>query len=55
MTKSTNFYPPMEPEWHHMISEAAYYLAEKRRFEPGRALGDWLEAELLVKKALAGD
>jgi hypothetical protein len=52
---NTNFYPPMEPEWHRMISEAAYFLAEKRSFQPGRTLGDWLEAELQVKRALAGD
>jgi hypothetical protein len=55
MTESTSFDPPMEPEWHRMISEAAYFLAEKRRFEPGRALNDWLEAERQVKRALAGD
>jgi Protein of unknown function (DUF2934) len=55
MTKSDNFDPPMEPEWHRMISEAAYFLAERRGFEPGAALRDWLEAELQVKKALAGD
>ncbi|MEC4747032.1 DUF2934 domain-containing protein [Methylomicrobium sp. Wu6] len=27
------------------ISELAYYKAEKRGFEPGRDLEDWLEAE----------
>jgi len=37
-----------------MISEAAYFLAEKRGFEPGRALDDWLEAELNVKEVLTG-
>ncbi len=26
-------------------SEAAYYLAEKRGFEPGHELADWLQAE----------
>jgi hypothetical protein len=55
MTKSTDFDPPMESEWHRMISEAAYFLAEKRNFAPGGAISDWLEAELQVKKALAGD
>jgi hypothetical protein len=54
MTKSSSFDPPMEPEWHRMISEAAYFLAEKRGFEPGLALSDWLEAELQVKEVLAG-
>jgi len=28
------------------ISEAAYYKAETRNFESGRALDDWLEAEI---------
>jgi hypothetical protein len=28
-----------------MISEAAYYRAQKRGFGPGRELDDWLEAE----------
>jgi hypothetical protein len=28
-----------------MIAEAAYYRAEKRGFEPGREVDDWLEAE----------
>jgi hypothetical protein len=53
MTHSS-FDPPMESEWHRMISEAAYFLAEKRGFEPGRALDDWLAAELEVKEVLAG-
>jgi hypothetical protein len=28
-----------------MVEEAAYYLAEKRGFAPGKALDDWLQAE----------
>ncbi len=28
-----------------MIRIAAYHLAEKRGFEPGEAMDDWLEAE----------
>jgi hypothetical protein len=37
---------PIDPEvkW-LMIAEAAYYCAEKRGFEPGHELEDWLEAE----------
>jgi hypothetical protein len=53
MTKSGSFDPPMESDWHRMISEAAYLLAENRGFEPGRALDDWLEAERKVKEVLA--
>jgi hypothetical protein len=30
---------------HHWIAEIAYHKAEKRGFEPGRELDDWLEAE----------
>ena len=54
MTKLSGFEPPMESEWHRMISEAAYFLAEKRGFEPGLALDDWVQAELKVKGILAG-
>ncbi len=36
-----------------MISEAAYFLAERRGFEPGHELEDWLAAETLVDLALA--
>jgi len=53
-TRSSNFDPPMESDWHRMVSEAAYFLAEKRGFEPGRMLDDWLEAELKVKDMLTG-
>lgn len=31
-----------------MIAEAAYYRAERRNFEPGYELQDWLEAEQTV-------
>lgn len=54
MKKSSSFDPPMESDWHRMISEAAYFLAEKRGFEPGWALDDWLKAELDVREILAG-
>ena len=30
---------------HHRISEAAYYRAQKRNFQPGDEQADWLEAE----------
>jgi hypothetical protein len=32
-------------EREQMIAQAAYYRAQKRNFEPGRELEDWLEAE----------
>lgn len=37
---------PATPTRHdEMIAVAAYYLAERRAFEPGHDLDDWLEAE----------
>ena len=33
-----------------MIEEAAYYLAEKRGFEPGHEVEDWLQAETQILK-----
>jgi len=40
--------PVAAPDEHprkSMIAEAAYYIAEKRGFSPGKALDDWLQAE----------
>jgi hypothetical protein len=37
------------------IAEAAYYRAEKRGFEPGYELQDWVEAEQEVMALLQGD
>ena len=36
------------------ISEAAYYKAEKRGFEPDHDQQDWLEAEKEIKSCLNG-
>ena len=36
-----------------MISEAAYFRAEKRGFAVGHAVEDWLAAEEAVKQALS--
>jgi len=33
-----------------MIATAAYLLSEKRRFEPGHELDDWLAAEAAISK-----
>lgn len=33
------------PERHDWVSVCAYYKAERRGFEPGLELDDWLEAE----------
>jgi hypothetical protein len=48
-----SFDPPTEPEWHRMIAEAAYFRAEKRDFDAGHALDDWLLAEQEVKRVIS--
>ena len=52
LSERRSFSPPAEAEWHRMISEAAYYLAEKRKFASGLALDDWLRAEQAVRAVL---
>lgn len=37
-----------------LISEAAYYKAEKRGFSPGQEDEDWLQAEEEIKSCLNG-
>lgn len=37
---------------HHMIAEAAYYLAEQRGFNGGDADQDWLTAETEIDRRL---
>jgi len=34
---------------HLMIAVAAYYRAERRNFEPGHELEDWLDAEAEIR------
>lgn len=36
-----------------LIARAAYFLAERRHFQPGHELEDWLEAEAEVDRRLA--
>ena len=44
---------PQEPEWHRMIAEAAYYLAQKRGFTGENALDDWLTAEQEIRQVIS--
>ena len=37
-------------EFREMVATAAYYRAEKRGFEPGHDIDDWLEAEQEIRK-----
>ncbi len=40
---------PVDPEARRLaIAAAAYYCAERRGFEPGHELEDWLEAEARI-------
>ena len=50
--KSRSFHPPQQPEWHRMIAEAAYFIAEKRRFAGEHSLDDWLTAEQQARQVL---
>ena len=44
---------PFTPEqWQEMVSEAAYYCAERRGFEEGYELDDWLEAEAEIRESI---
>jgi hypothetical protein len=40
--------PLTDEQRRELISVAAYYLAERRNFEPGHETEDWLAAELQV-------
>ena len=37
-------------QWHHMIAEAAYFRAERRGFQGGCPMEDWLEAEYEINQ-----
>lgn len=39
---------------HHMIEEAAFFIAMQRGFVPGNELGDWLQAETDIDSLLHG-
>lgn len=45
---------PTAGQRHAMIAVAAYYLAERRGFAPGRAEADWLLAESTIDAMIAG-
>jgi hypothetical protein len=42
----------IDREW--QVADAAYYLAEKRGFAPGRELQDWFQAAALIDQGLPG-
>ena len=45
---------PSPQEIRRLISEAAYYKAKERGFEPGHELEDWIEAESEVMGRING-
>ena len=38
-----------------MIAQAAYYRAERRGFDPGHELDDWLDAEAEIDRLITAD
>jgi hypothetical protein len=48
--KVANSVDPRSDEFRQRVSEAAYYLAERRGFTPGYEEQDWLQAEAEVMK-----
>ena len=49
------YVPRISPEERErLIAEAAYFIAERRGFEAGRELDDWLQAEAEVNRRLGG-
>ena len=50
VTRSSAFIEPEQRRLH--IAEAAYFKAERRKFDPGHDLDDWLEAEAEIDAAL---
>jgi hypothetical protein len=43
---------PVTDEQHReLVAVAAYYLAERRNFEPGHEAEDWLAAEIQVRRS----
>ena len=51
--QSSSFDSPEEPDWHRMISQAAYYLAQRRGFQGEHDLDDWLAAEQYVRQMIS--
>jgi hypothetical protein len=44
---------PVKPgERYQLISEAAYFIAERRGFAPGSELEDWIQAEAEIARRL---
>jgi hypothetical protein len=40
----------LKDKFREMVAVNAYYIAEKRDYEPGHEMDDWLEAEQEIKR-----
>jgi hypothetical protein len=49
VTSVTPLTTPSEEQLRQMIATAAYYMAERRNFQPGHELDDWLAAERQIR------
>jgi len=46
--------PISSDQRNHYVEIAAYYIAERHGFTPGREVGDWAEAEAEIDRLLGG-
>jgi len=53
LTPAQNAAPAPDDAMRHRIAEAAYYRAEKRGFQPGYEIEDWVKAEAEIDSRLA--
>lgn len=53
MAKRTAITAARPPDPTALIAEAAYFKAERRGFEPGYEMADWLEAEKEIEGLVA--
>jgi hypothetical protein len=51
-TETTTVMRPTPEELQRLIAEAAYYRAQRRGFEPGYEIEDWLAAEAETRERL---
>lgn len=52
LRKTTKRHPDVDQ--HHLIAEAAYFIAEQRGFTNGNCEDDWYKAERFVENSMKG-
>jgi hypothetical protein len=45
---------PSDADMQRLIAEAAYYRSERRGFQPGQEIEDWIAAEAEVRARMRG-